>query len=158
LVVIAAAAIIGALGILIAGYCYPPIDMYTNTSVPTLLTALVLLALIHVALRREEFRKIGRTVAAIVFCLCSTFLILNGSLDNFPPVEIKTRVIAKAVRYGKGGGYVLTVAPSWRDGRTEENLGVSSTTFYTVGEGQLIQVAVHQGAFGLSWFSNVLPD
>jgi hypothetical protein len=155
--VIVAAVIVGAFGIFIAGYRYPPVDMYTNMSGSTLVIALVLLALALVS-RREEFRKMGRIVAAIVFCLCAALLFLNGSLDNNPPAEVKTRVIAKSVRYGKGGGYILTVAPSWRDGRTEESLGVSSTTFYTIQEGQLVQVVVHRGAFRLPWFSNVLPD
>jgi hypothetical protein len=76
--VIVAAGIIGALGIFIAVYCYPPVNMYTNVSVPALLIALFLLALVHVALRRDEFRKIGRVVTAIVFCLCAAFLFLNG--------------------------------------------------------------------------------
>jgi hypothetical protein len=156
--VIVAAVILGALGIFIAGYCYPPVNMYTNVSVPALLIALFLLALVHVGLRRDEFRKIGRISAAIVFCLCAAVLFLNGSLDHYPPAEIKTRVIAKSVRYGKGVGYVLTVSPSWRDDRTEENLGVSSATFYTIVEGQLVQVVVHRGAFGLPWYSSVLPD
>jgi hypothetical protein len=156
--VIVAAVMVGALGIFIAAYCYPLIDMYTKMSGPTLLIALVLVVLVHVVPRREEFRKIGRIVAAIVFCLCAAFLFLNGSLDDHPPAEIKTRIIAKSVRYGKGGGYVLTVAPSWRDGRTEESLGVSSSTFYALEEGQLVQVVVHRGALGVPWFSNVLPD
>jgi hypothetical protein len=156
--VIVAAVIAGVFGIFIGAYCYPPIDMYTNVSGPTLLIALILVVLVHVVPSREEFRKMGRIVAAIVFCLCAAFLFLNGSLDNSPPAEIKTRVIAKAVRYGKGGGYVLTVAPSWRDGRTEESLGVSSSTFYTLEEGQLVQVVVHRDAFRVPWFSNVLPD
>jgi hypothetical protein len=158
LAVIDAALIAGALGIFIAGYCYPPVDMYSNMSGPTLLIALVFIVLVHVLPRREEFRKMGRIVAAIVFCFCAAFLFLNGSLDSHPPEDIKTRVIAKSLRYGKGGGYVLTVAPSWRGGRTMESLGVSSTTFYSVLEGQLVQVVVHRGAFGLPWFSNVLPD
>lgn len=152
---IVAAVILGALGIFIAGYCYPPIDMHTNMSLPAVLMALFLLALVHIAPRREELRKIGRIVAAIVFCLCAAFLFLNGSLDHYPPAEIKTRVIAK---YVGRASHVLTVAPSWRDDRTEESLGVSSATFYMIVEGQLVQVVVHRGAFGLPWYSSVLPD
>jgi hypothetical protein len=146
--VIAAAAIVGILGSLIAAYCYPPVDMNRSVPVPMLLIVFVPLVLARVAIKREESKKIAVVVA----------LFLNGKLDTYPAAEIKTRVIAKSVRYRSLSSGVLTVAPSWRDGRTEETPDVSSATFYAIAEGQLVQVVVHRGAFGLPWYSSVLPD
>jgi len=116
------------------------------------------LVLARIAIKREESKKIAGIVAAVVLCIFAAFLFLNGKLDTNPPAEIQTRVIAKSVRYRRLSYGVLTVAPSWRDGRTEENLEVSSATFYMIAEGQLVQVVVHRGAFGLPWYSSVLPD
>jgi hypothetical protein len=152
-----AAGIIGALGIFVAGYCYPPIDMETSVPLAMLLIVFVPLVLARVAIKLEESKKIAGVVVAIVLCISAAFLILNGSLDTYPPAQIDTRVIAKFVGYRLTYG-VITVAPSWRDGRTEENLPVSSATFYMVEKGQSVQIVVHRGAFGLPWFSSVLPE
>jgi hypothetical protein len=156
-IVIAGVASVGLLGVLAACYCYPLVDMYSNESVPLLLVVFVPLGLACLVIKREEFVKVAGPAIAIVACISAAFLFLNGLLDTHAPALIETRVIAKSVGYGKGGGFVLTVAPSWRDGRKEETLGVSSSTYYMILEGQSVQVVVHRGAFGLPWFSSVLP-
>jgi predicted MFS family arabinose efflux permease len=51
-----AAGIIGALGIFVAGYCYPPIDMETSVPLAMLLIVFVPLVLARVTIKREEFR------------------------------------------------------------------------------------------------------
>lgn len=154
---IVAAAIVGALGSLIAAYWYPPIDMETSVPLAMLLIVFVPLVLARVAIKREESKKRAGVVAAILLCISAAFLILNGSLDRYPPAQVNARVIAKSVGYRLTSG-VLTVAPSWRDGRTEERLPVSSATFYRIAEGQSVQIVIHRGAFGLPWFSSVLPE
>ena len=154
---IVAAAIVGALGSLIAAYWYPPIDMETSVPLAMLLIVFIPLALARVVIKREEYKKKAGVVVAIVLCISAAFLILNGSLDTYPPAQVNARVIAKSVGYRLTSG-VLTVAPSWRNGRTEERLPVSSATFYMVAEGQSVEIVVHRGAFGLPWFSSVLPE
>jgi hypothetical protein len=156
-IVIVAAAIIGALASLIAVYWYPPLDVETSVPLAIILIVFVPLVLARFAIKREEFKKGAGVVAAIVLCISAGFLILNGSLDKYPPAQVNARVIAKSVGYRLTSG-VLTVAPSWRDGRTEERLPVSSATFYKIEEGQWVQIVVHRGAFGLPWFSSVLPE
>ena len=155
-IVIVGAVIVGSLGMLIACFRYPPIDLKTLVQLPMLFVVFVALVLARFTIKPSK--KIVGGVVAIVLCISAIFLFLNGSLDNYPPAEIEARVIAKSVRYGKAGGYVLTIAPSWRDGRTEENLPVSGATFYMIAEARLVQVVVHPGAFGLPWFSSVLPE
>jgi hypothetical protein len=152
-VVIAGATIVELLVAVTAAYRYPLVDR--NVPLSIILMIFVPIVLARFAFKRKEVKQI---VPLVVVGIFAAFLFLNGSLDTHPPEQIEARVIAKSVRYGKGSNYVLTVAPSWRDGRTEENLGVSSATYWKIAEAQPVQVTVHRGAFGLPWYSSVLPD
>jgi hypothetical protein len=154
-------AVVGIIGILIAVYFYPLIDR--NVVVTVLLIEFVVVMLIrfessvrgHQTLR-EAFLK---RVAAIVLCIPAVFLVLNGALDTYPPTLVRTCVIHKSVSNGRWGpNYYLTMAPSWRGGRTEERLEVSAEVFSRIGEGLSARVAVHRGAFRLPWFSSVVPE
>jgi hypothetical protein len=154
----------GLFGILTAAHFYRPLD-----SNPVMFVALVLfftpiLAHVgfgirkqlssHTALLRSLYRSFG--VGLVIF---AATLFLNGAFDKYPSVQAHTRVTQKSVTRGRGGpSYSLIVTPSWRNGRVEERLEVSGTTFSKVRTGGAVLVVAHRGLFRLPWFSSVLPE
>jgi hypothetical protein len=85
------------------------------------------------------------------------FAILNGVLDYLPPIQVETRVIRKWVRHDRGADrYYVLVGPSWRAGRDQEKISLATqASFDTVEAGDLVQVEVHLGRFGLPWGARI---
>jgi hypothetical protein len=152
----------GLFGILVAAHFYPPLDTGAVMGVALVLffipTAMILAVRKNPAAHAERVRKTCAW-SAIALVSFAIFLFLNGNLDRNPPVQIQTTLIRKSVARGRGGpNYSLIVAPSWRQGRRDEELNVSGATFSKVRIGESVLVVVHRGLLGLPWFSNVLPD
>ena len=148
----------GLLGILLAGYLYPPLDMNLLTRIAIILVFIPFLINALFGVRKQLARRMY-TWGGIALVTSAALVFLNGALDKSPPVEAKTLVIRKSVSHGRGGpSYSLIVAPSWRPGRDDERLQVSGATFSMVQGGQPVRVVVHRGVFGLPWFSAVMPD
>jgi YD repeat-containing protein len=154
----------GLFGMLLAAHFYPPLDMNPVMGIGLALLFVPIAAHLWLSARRHLASNVALLkrmyrLQAAVLCVFAAFLLLNGWLDRYPPVQASTRVTQKNATTGRGGAsYSLVVSPSWRTGRVEERLEVSGTTFSTVRRGEPIRVVVHRGALGLSWFSDVLPD
>jgi hypothetical protein len=148
---------VGLVGILIGAHLYPPLDM-----APVIVLGIVLFFAPYftfmkrfspnVALKRRVWYSAGAGLLIV-----TALLFLNGALDKKPPEQVRTRVLRKYFNQGRGGpNYSLTVS-SWRSGHGEESLDVNRATFSMIQTGELVVVAVHRGALGLSWYSEVVP-
>jgi len=153
----------GLLATILAGHLYTPVDMNPVMGLALILFFIPLLTVSLGARKRlaEHAPLVVKMWAggAIALVMFAALLFLNGALDKSSPVEAKTSVIRKSVSRSRGGpSYSLTVAPSWRLGRGDERLEVNGAMFSMVRTGQPVRVVVHRGAFGLPWFSAVMPD
>lgn len=90
----------------------------------------------------------------VTFFLSSAFVILNGALDHYPPVQAETRVVRT---YRTGGGrysdnsFHIVVSPSWRHGRNQEDFQPIGDYDGNLRAGDFIRVEVHRGALWLPW-------
>lgn len=84
-------------------------------------------------------------------------LVLNEALDRSPPRQVDAIVTSKLISSGRGSTYSLVVAPSWRPGRAQEKLIVSEGTFSSVHQDEAVSITVHNGLFGISWYSSIAP-
>jgi hypothetical protein len=94
----------------------------------------------------------------VVLLALTASTLMNVVLDKYPPERIQTHVVRKYASLGRyGTGYRLVVSPSWRQGRKQEDLRVNEQTYRVVSTGETVRVVAHRGAFGLPWYSGVLP-
>jgi hypothetical protein len=149
---------IGSFGIYVTDAVCTPLD--EGPLMRSVLALLCISALLAASTRRiRSVAYIGfarRMVACVglVLVLSSAFIILNGALDSYPPLQVETQVIQKSV--GARSSYHLVVSPSWREGRDHETFQVRRATFDDVQMGDSIQVVVHRGAFWVPWRPRVL--
>jgi hypothetical protein len=155
----------GLLGIWVAAALYPPLDMNPVMGFALVLGVVPIVTHIelsvhkklasHGTLVRKLYDRVG--IGLILFAV---LLFLNGALDTHSSAQAHARVVQKTASRGARGPatYSLVVAPSWRPGRNDETLEVSSSTFSGVRTGESVRVVVHQGLFRLPWFSGVVPD
>jgi hypothetical protein len=120
--------------------------------------------LTHVILSAGERRPPNSAVVKAVFRLSAVLMIAlpvllfaNRAFDRSPARRVYTVVTLKSFSSGRGSTDFLTVAPSWRPERTQEQLIVSGPTFSSVYKGEPVAITVHKGLFGLSWYDHVVP-
>jgi hypothetical protein len=108
----------------------------------------------HPELRRGANQWGGSLLIVMAFILFA-----NGAFDKTPPLEAIATVIDKRISHSSRGGtsYYLMVAPSWRPGRSIEELQVNDQTFSIVSTGRNVSIAVHAGFFRLPWYDDVEP-
>jgi hypothetical protein len=95
-------------------------------------------------------------LSAVLMIALLVLLIANSAFDRSPARQVYTVVTLKSFSSGRFSRDFLTVAPSWRPGRTQEKLIVSGPTFSSVYEGEQVAITVHKGLFGLSWYDRVV--
>lgn len=96
------------------------------------------------------FSSLGYGLVALVF-------LLNGGLDRFPPSEVRTTVIRKAVTTVKGTKYHVIVS-SWRPDSSQEEFTVEPGVFHRTAVGENVTVELHKGFFGVPWAGNISPE
>lgn len=96
-------------------------------------------------------------LSAVLMIALPVLLVANSVFDRSPARQVYTVVTLKSFSSGRFSRDFLTVAPSWRPGRTEEKLIVSGSTYSSVYEGEPVAITVHKGLFGLSWYDHVVP-
>ena len=57
----------------------------------------------------------------VALFLSSAFVILNGALDHYPPVQAETRVVRTYRADYRSKDFHIVVSPSWRLGRNQED-------------------------------------
>ena len=151
---------IGVLGVLLAQSVYPLLD---RPALSVLVVVLFLLPFaVHIvsAVRKRLAANIG--LLRRVYSYCGAVLIglaaslgLNGWLDRAPVQFVRTSIIQKHVTRGRSSvTHVLDVS-SWRRGRDEEHLQVSSAQYRSAESGQQVVIEVHGGRFGLPWYGSI---
>ncbi len=120
--------------------------------------------LTHAIVSAGERRPWNFVVTKAVFRLSAVLMIVllmllfaNRAFDRSPARQVYAVVMLKSFSSGRFSNDFLTVAPSWRPGRTQEELIVSGPTFSSVYEGEPVTITVHKGLFGLSWYDHVAP-
>ena len=150
---------IGLFGGLLAESAYPLVDRGAVSVLRGLLFLLPFVVHITLAVRKrlaaniDRLRRVYSSCGAVLLGVAAV-LGLNGLLDRAPSRSVRTSIIHKHVTTpAKGGGitHVLDVS-SWRPGRDEEHLLVSSSEYWGTAIGNLVVIEVHPGRFGLSWY------
>jgi hypothetical protein len=83
---------------------------------------------------------------------------LNGALDWTPATPVKTSILGKTISHGRRSTTYRLVVASWREGRMEERLEVSQTTFRGTFVGEPVVIELHRGVFGLPWYGRISPE
>ena len=96
------------------------------------------------------FVKRMNAFVAVVLVLSSALIILNGTLDKYPLLQARTRVVRTYSRLRDRSFYVA-VSPSWRQGRNQEEFEVHGDFYDGLESGDVIQVEFHRGALYLPW-------
>ena len=153
----------GVIGMFAAFYFYPPLDRNVIAAVGVFLFLVPnLLYSVFWALRQllstVALLKALYIATGIVLATFAVLLIVNGALDRYPSVEVRTRILSVSTRQGRFGDitYTLVLAP-WRAGGAEETLEGDSATFSKFQTGEPVGIIVHRGVFRLPWFSSVEP-
>lgn len=135
---------------------YPPVVAGWIILAVPILTYIILSAgergLRNFAVVKAVFR-----LSAVLMIALPVLLFANSAFDRSPARQVYTVVTLKSFSSGRGSKDFLTVAPSWRPGRTQEKLIVSGPTYSSVYKGEPVAITVHKGLFGLSWFDHVVP-
>jgi hypothetical protein len=149
----------GLIGLIAADFAYPPLDRNW-----ILLLGLALFFLPVVAQIASRVRKRGTLDAdplKKIYSRCAVLLaglagltFLNGAADRSPAERIQTTVLHLHSYRGRSSSY-RAIVPSWRSGRSEESLYVSSRTFSRLRVGGPVTVEVHRGLVGLAWYGLV---
>jgi len=154
----------GLLGTLLATFRFPLLDLGPVMLICLLIFFVPILAHIMLALAKrtsskmEVLRRTYKWAGALLLAIAAV-LFLNGALDTANPTKVLSFVVRKAVSHGRGGpSYHLTVSPSWRPGREDEQLRVSRATFVSASRGESVAIEIHPGKFGLPWFGRVTPQ
>lgn len=153
---------LGFLEILVVTYFYPLLDENAISTLELLLFFLFF-ALTIETLRRTRQHFDVTMLKKYLFSLVpapavlGALLFFNAVLDPSPAVDRQTQIVQKSYSGVRVGTSYHLIVSSWRPGKKEENLAVSSRTFNRVHAGEAVTVEVHKGLLGLSWFSRILP-
>jgi hypothetical protein len=155
--------VVALLGVVGAGYVYPPLD-----SDPIYWLALIIFLLpigtaIVIAIRTHRRAQAQAPVWSVPFKLSAIFLtglalvvFLNGQMDRSSVTEIHTKVAGKFTARGRfSTSYHLSVA-SWRRAGREEDLRVSRHVYDRADSGDDISIQLHRGWFDLSWYGQIV--
>ncbi|HXJ18124.1 MAG TPA: hypothetical protein VNM68_13130 [Candidatus Polarisedimenticolia bacterium] len=142
---------------------YPPLD--TRLPMGLIICCFLLSAvprLWSIARRRpgndSNLWQAVSTCAGLALPFLGLLLFLNGRLDRSPRSEMRATVIRKTAPIGyREAQYHLKVT-SWRPGRSFEDLNVNSREFAGAVVGRPVVVEMHEGYFGLPWYSNISPE
>lgn len=152
--------LLGLFEILVVTYFYPLLDENAISTL-TFLLLLLFFALLLETLRRTrqnlDLMKLRKCLLWLgpAPAVLGALLFFNAVLDFSPTVDCHTQIVGKSYsRWRVGTAYHLMVS-SWRPGKTEENLAVSSRAFNRVYPGEAITVEMHKGLLGFSWFSRI---
>ena len=149
---------------LLAGFfayiVFPPLDADAMLALGICILMLPPLMQLWSIVKKRQSEDIGRLRTAylyssIVLLLLALLPLLNGWLDKSPTSAVRTTVLQKtSYRHRSGTSYYITV-PSWRPGRSDEELRVGSRLYNNVVVGKSVTVEVHKGFFGLPWMGDV---
>jgi hypothetical protein len=104
----------------------------------------------------SRWRKVS-TWSGLALPLIGLVLFLNGALDRSPRIDMRATVIRKIAPTGYREAQSTLIVTSWRPGRSFEDLNVSSREFKQAVVGKGITIEMHEGRFGLPWYSNISP-
>ena len=154
----------GLLGVVEAGYTYPPLNGNWIYWVASILFFAPVGAMIAKAAREHRrvrvppqwLLRLSKLSAALLVGL-ALVVFLNGWLDRSSGTEIRTKVVGKFISRGRFSTTYHLNVPSWlRTGR-KEDLRVSGGFYGRTKNGDSISVQMQEGRFGLSWYSRVAP-
>ena len=99
-------------------------------------------------------------LSGLTLALLAAGLLLNGAMDRFPPVEVHTTVVRKAMFSGsqKYGTHYQVIVSSWRPGRSQEQFDVDSDVYRRAVVGRSATLELHKGYFGIPWYGNLSPE
>ena len=153
---------VGISGVIVTSWIYRPLD--SNSIYITALALFLFPMVLYVVnvIRKPEIqqgqrlRTIFRRSAALSIIFAGA-LIANGALDHAPAQKIQSIVIRKYVTHGRRSTTYHADVRSWRPGRTDEDLQVSSRTFSATTEGHGVSIELHPGFVGVQWYGRVSP-
>ncbi|HTR47979.1 MAG TPA: hypothetical protein VMM16_11400 [Verrucomicrobiae bacterium] len=101
---------------------------------------------------KKFYVRVGSVLVAV-----AVLLFANCALDSKSPAQFKASVVSKYSQKGYRGGdtYYLTVAPSWRAGRADEEVEVNPEVYATFRIGETVVVEVHGGLFHIPWYGAI---
>jgi len=150
----------GLLAGIFAYIVFPPLDAGPLVALGICILMLPLLMQLWSIVKKRQPEDLARLRTAylyssIVLLLLALLPLLNGWLDKSAASAIKTTVLQKTFySHRSGTSYYITV-PSWRPGRSDEELRVGSRLYNNVVVGKSVTVEVHKGFFGLPWIGEV---
>ena len=150
----------GLLAGIFAYIVFPPLDADAMLALGICILMLPLLMELWSIVKKRQSEDTARLRTAylyssIVLLLLALLPLLNGWLDKSPTSAVRTTVLQKtSYRHRSGTSYYITV-PSWRPGRSDEELRVGSRLYNNVVIGKSVTVEVHKGFFGLPWMGDV---
>jgi len=106
----------------------------------------------QVELIKKFYIRVGSVVVAV-----AVLLFANCALDAKPPARFEASIVSKNSSYNHRSGetYYLTVAPSWRSGKGDEDIQVSPPDYATYRIGETIVIEVHGGLFHIPWYGAI---
>jgi hypothetical protein len=153
---------VGLGAILAARHFYPALDENAPTILGLCLFFIPVAAHMALAVRKrlpQSFEHLRRIYlcSGTALVLVGVSLGLNGIADRAPVRLVQTTVMGKYVSSGRYTTSYHLIVPSWRPGRSTEQLNVDWEDFHSMHEGESIVVELHDGLLGLSWYSRVSP-
>jgi len=111
----------------------------------------------QVELIKKFYVRVGSVLVVVALLLFA-----NCALDAKPPARFEARITSKHSQSGtRAGGesYYFTLAPSWRRGKTDEDIQVSPSLYATYRVGETVVLEVHGGLFHIPWYGPISrPD
>ena len=106
----------------------------------------------QVELIKKFYIRVGSVLVVVALLLFA-----NCALDSKPTARFEVRVVSKYSHTGSRGGssYYLTVAPSWRRGKSDEDIPVSLSDYVTYRNGETVVIEVHGGLFHIPWYGAI---
>jgi hypothetical protein len=154
----------GFVGSAMAYYLYPPVignDAFRAWWFMGLFVLAIVLPRMWNIVRKRAIDDSAHPAAyifsSLAYALIALMLLLNGGLDRFPPSEVRTTVIRKAVTTVKGTNYHVIVSPLGPD-QTKEDFTVDPEVFRRTAVGKTVTVELHKGFFGVPWSGNISPE
>lgn len=140
---------------------YPPLDeleaalfslRYSGAALLGFLVLAVALLRGRSGSHRELLVSGGIALLGIPLSGAGALVVLNGYGDDSPPVHHETRVIGKHYSRHRSSTMYYVDARSWRAGRDEERLRVSSGTYRDVRAGRsVLRITTRAGRYGFEW-------
>jgi hypothetical protein len=96
--------------------------------------------------------------ASAALLVLSLLLFLNGGLDRSPWKQVQTTVLRKVSYQDRHASRCALIVSSWRPGRSQEDLTVTSSVVDRALVGRTVTVQLRQGFFGLAWYGAVSPE